>query len=624
MTAVLDAIWRESITAVRAIPAPVSYVDFARTIVLPDGSSQGRTYNPDSHPAQLAILQAMDGGTYFAPKPFREIAVAKPVQDGGSLVTLIPLLRRVICQRQTVLLAFPSLDSAKDIWTTKVLPILASYGGQEPEGGGGSKGGAARVVTLPDGGRFLLRAAGGRGESQQASVTGDALCIDEADDWPDLHRIELIGKRLEEAPDPLLMLVCTVKKPTGSLIISAVEEGTDSRLHYACPTCGAFQTMSMDSVRYERHDQACVGGSARYVCVACGTAHLESAWREMLRRWLVVHRGQTVDGVGDAARVVGPIPETPRFGIRWSRLESPRKSLHTLCASHARATWYLNDRFDHGPMRSFVQDYMTRGYTDDIDGGRTDLVEGKLIESSNMAGYNRGEIPSECDLVTVGVDIQLRRHYWLAVAFDADDSWYVIDWGRDAIAGDMEQPKPEQRIDGLERIDTLMRTGWRSSKGVLIPFAACDTGFRPDELRPWIAEHRQRWMAAKGAGEELVSRMVKPPHGTRVAFEEGVYDLRKQTDSPDGVQLFVSADDVLDRVASDWQSARGHLPRDIDSELVRHLTGMKPGTKKRWEPRGGRHDYLDCLVYGIGLARCKRGTPPPPNRRYGAIKQIGA
>uniref|UniRef100_UPI0017CAFAED terminase gpA endonuclease subunit n=1 Tax=Methylibium sp. TaxID=2067992 RepID=UPI0017CAFAED len=426
--------------------------------------------------------------------------------------------------------------------------------------------------------------------------------------------------------DPLLMLVCTVKKAEGSLILAAVEEGTGSRLHYACPDCGAFQPMEWTSVRYTRADQACVGGSARYVCVGCGVAHGEDGWRLMLSRWLVVHRGQSIDGTGERALVCGPIPDTPRFGLRWTRLESPRKSLHTLCAAHARATWYLADRFEHGPMRSFVQDYLTASYDGDASDGRTDIVEGTLIERAGLSTYRRGEVPEGCTLATIGVDVQLRRHYWLAVAFDADDAWHVVDWGRDAVAGDMEQPSLEQRHAGLDRIDSLARTGWKCGTAVLMPFVACDTGFRPEELRPWIAQRRTRWIAAKGAGDELVSRMVKAPLGSRSDargdFEEGCYDVRRQDESPDRCQIFVAADDMLDRIASDWQSGRGHLPSDVDRELLRHLTGMKPGTKRRWEPRGDRHDFLDCLVYALAVARWRRASAGPP-RRYGVLKPIG-
>jgi phage terminase large subunit GpA-like protein len=270
-------------------------------------------------------------------------------------------------------------------------------------------------------------------------------------------------------------------------------------------------------------------------------------------------------------------------------------------------------------MRSFVQDYMTKPYQEDVD-GRLDLEEGTLAGVANASIYRRGEIPEGCDLVTLTADIQLRRHYWLSVAFDAEDRWHIVDWGRDAICGDMEQPNVDQRHAGLARLDDLARGGWKTGDGkVLLPHGGIDTGFKPEELRPWIARNRQRWLAIKGAGEELVSRMVRAPIGTRQTYEERWYDLRKQEESPDRMQLFVAADDILDRIAADWKSGRANLPADADRELIRHLTGMRPGEKKRWEPRGDRHDFLDCLIYALALARYRRSIKPQSPVKYGVV-----
>jgi len=224
------------------------HAGFCKRIVLPDGREAGQTLSLKGHPAQEAILRALDSGKY------RKFAWAKPVQDGGTLVMFLPLLRRAVVERQKVVLAYPSVDAAKDIWSTKLWPILASYGGQSPETGGGSKGGAARLVKLPGGGMFMLRAAGGRGESGQASITGDVLGVDEVDDWPDLHRLELISRRITESPDPLAVFCCTVKRDgvkgseNYSLILQLVEEGTNGHLEYPCPACEEFQRMEWERI----------------------------------------------------------------------------------------------------------------------------------------------------------------------------------------------------------------------------------------------------------------------------------------------------------------------------------------------------------------------------------------
>jgi hypothetical protein len=166
-----------------------SYVEFARTIVLPDGKSKQLHYRPESHQCQLHFLQELDRHSWA------ECTLAKPVQDGGTLVTIIPMFRRVIHQHQTVVLAYPTQDSVSDIWTTKVVPILLAYGGQAAsKNNAGMSGGAPRVVQFTTGGQFILRSSGGRGQSGQASVTGDGLMLDELDDFDSLHRAQLLCK----------------------------------------------------------------------------------------------------------------------------------------------------------------------------------------------------------------------------------------------------------------------------------------------------------------------------------------------------------------------------------------------------------------------------------------------
>ncbi len=635
----LACLWSESAIAILPMAPPESYVAFAESITLPDGRGKHGPYVPATHPAQLAILQAMDGGTYFAPQPYRDIAIAKPVQDGGSLVSVVPLLRRVIRQRQAALIAFPSLDSAKDVWTTKVHPILQAYGGQEPESGGGSKGGAARVITLPNGGRFFLRAAGGRGESQQASVTGDALCIDEVDDWPDLHRIELITKRLEEAGDPLLILVCTVKRqlPERSLILSAVAEGTASRLHYACPDCAAYQPMEWEAVKYKPDGPACVGGTAQIVCQSCGSHWNEDGRRAALARWLVVHRGQTVvDG-----QVVGPIPDTARFSLTWSRLESPRKTLQSLCASHARAAWFIASQQDHGPMRSFHQDYLTRQYIEPKDTTLPDAISVDLLMArsalakgwattpdADREGAERhfsrhlAETPVGAQWCIPSVDVQGDRCYWLLMAGDKEGRTWDQAWGYEHFDRERAEMNRQQLHAVLDRIDGLVG----DLRGdLVVPYRGVDANFKTDDVLSWLESH-PAWWPVYGASAKKAARMQRA--GRRVKDHPGILYLRR-TDGwrlkQDRCHIDTNPVRLLAQRAFllPWgQPGAAHLPAGLtrspsDLNYLQHLCG------ELWDERtmtwvkpkgGGRHDYLDCRTYCTALNKLHlltvNKTPP--------------
>src|SRR6056297_382295 len=96
--------------------------EYAKCVILPDGDFAGSTYNPDIHPAQSIIFDMLDEGATW-------ISILKPVQDGGSLASFVPMMRRAHLMAQTVIIAYPTLDKAKDAWSTKVWPMLEAQGG---------------------------------------------------------------------------------------------------------------------------------------------------------------------------------------------------------------------------------------------------------------------------------------------------------------------------------------------------------------------------------------------------------------------------------------------------------------------------------------------------------------
>lgn len=602
----------QRLARLRPPPRARRFVEFAPTMLLPDGEAAGLHWDPDTEPMQAAWVRECDN-------PLWQVMVSvQPSQRGKSLKgTALPILHAITERRQSVAYVMPTKEKLDQQWQEKLKPMIegCGFGGWLPEKGPGARGGKPASLTLRDpiskvraASLFFLAAGAGGKETSLASVTAPVVVVDEADDLVSEAHLGLAFRRTRSFGDDYrVYIVSTVNERhdrDAHPVLIFYERGSRSRLHYPCVHCGGYQPLEWANVVANLD-------APGYRCEHCAVIWSENDRHRALDRWRLVHAGQAVAADGT---VTGPAPTGRWFSLLGSDLEYHRASLRQIVAEHANAQRAL-ERGDRAPLRQFYQKVLCRVLADDAD-ARPDLVESTLLQIAGSSTYRRGEAPPTCDLVTCGVDVQLRRHYWLVVGFDERDAWYILDWGRDAVAGDLETPKPEQRRDGLDRIDTMLRTGIPAGPDRrLLPFAALDTGFRPEETRPWIAERRARWIAAKGAGEELVSRMVRAPLGKRRDFEEGVFDLRDQDESPDHLQIFVAADDLLDRIAADWQAGRGHLPADVDAELVRHLTGMRPGVKKRWEPRGSRHDLLDCLVYAIALARYRRvvarRTPPP-------------
>jgi phage terminase large subunit GpA-like protein len=614
----LADLWRSTVPVILPQPPAPPHVEYARTLVLPDGRRKGDHYNPATHPPQMAVLRALDAG-------YRRVYLAKPVQDGGTLVALIPLFRRAIACNQTVVLAYPTMDSAKDIWTTKIMPVLVAKGGQEPESGGGSKGGAPRVVTLPGGGRFILRGAGGKGESGQASVTGDVVCVDEVDDWTDLHRIVLVEQRIEESADPLYLRICTVKQ-NPSLILMSLEEGTNSRLHYACPHCGHYQPLEWKNVTYVPNEQVCVAGTAVIVCTHCAcTWNEEDRQKALSGEALVVHKGQsieheTVDGIAVSARVIGPVPETPIFSLRWTRIESPRHSLHKLCSAHASATWAAA-RGNYGPMKSFVQDYLTEVYEEPAAVG--EITNAGLSAISARATYDKRICPQWVHSIIVAVDVQGDRHYWLAMGFGDDDRAAIIDWGYEQLVPSTDPipdrtPTPADRRRTNERIDALRREGWQiegTQNRMPAVAVGIDVGYAADELVPWIAGHPD-WYAVNGCGKDTLQT-----RGAKRIKLDVILSSWLDVTQPEGwpIRLHkINSHNVHTEVhagllRSPESPAAIWLPRGLakNDVLCLHLSGEiwdTTGDKPYWREVRKRHDFLDCAKYARALGRLYQFT----------------
>jgi hypothetical protein len=497
-----------------------SYFDFAKTMILPEGKSRGRSMllaedsAQPNHPAQLCTLAALDAG-------YQEVVVAKPVRDGGTQVALVPMFRRAIKEKQRSLLAYPTMDSSKDIWGTKVGPTLEAYGGQEILDGGGSRGGAARLVKLPDGGEFMLRSAGGRGQSGQAAVHGDVIMLDELDDWEDEETILNMVKRVADSPSILVIYISTVKNDTDSKILKRLRLGTDTHLEFPCVHCGAFQRLVWLRVNLVK---------ATYCCEHCPAEWSEADRRASLRNWKRVDKN----------------PGAKAFSISWTCLDSPLVTLHNEIHGTAALPGYLAALHqvevlgDHSQMRSFKRDRLCQVYTDDTqdEDGTNIVIDRKYLSDRSMAFgwavpvvdlhpeklWSRyvTEVPAEAEQVMVAVDVQGNRLYWDAVAFNMVGSEWDIAWGQERCrmhqVGNTWEPEPWGPGD---LIQTLDRTAAFIATITTLPMIApmVDTRYETEEIAIWLKNNRS-WRGVVGVDS------IREPAGEMEETAEIIRDLR--------------------------------------------------------------------------------------------------
>lgn len=580
---------------------PMTHREFCSQIIIPDGDLKGQPLDPDIHPAQREYIRAVDSG-------YRKTVLLKPTQDGGSLITSVPIIKRAVREGQTCIIAYPTLDKAKAIFADKWMPVLAGFGGTTFTRGGGSRGGVAPEMRLPGGGKFLLRKEGGRGESSQASDTADASQVDEVDDWRDLHRVKLIGERLNRAADPFLGYVSTLKKDTGSIILQMYEDPscTQSVMEYPCHACGDYHWLTWPQVDVEREV---------YVC-----PHCQADWSETQR--LASLR---------VARRHDERPAAPAFSLRWTALESPfsvmvegRKLpvLRGLCALFRAATAKAAV-MEYGPIRSFYRDRLTQPFIEPEPEG--EITAAGLARCSERSTVNKRTVPAWALFLVMTQDVQGDRHYWMVVAHGPDERWAVVDWGYEMlVAGDERAPTPEDRRRVLGLIRDLANEGWPVEGGEsrLHPVQrGVDGGYLPDELAAWV-QGEPAWKFLRGVGQDNLKHAAGGAEKTLPAEIRATRAL--QAVRPPGWRIYwwkidghhfrKLAHAALLRHAD--QPASGLVPRGLKANdaLLLHLSGEvweegEPGKKAYWREVRKRHDWLDCLVYNLALALLHRHAP---------------
>ncbi len=600
-------------------PTPSAW---AGTAVLPDGDRKGQTYDPQLHPPQAAIWAACDAGA-------SHITIVKPVQDGGSLIAFLLMLHRVCALGQTAIMAYPTLTAARDAWTKKLAPILGAID-MLPKRGGGSSGGASSIFQIPGGGSIIIRSAGGRHESGQASATGDVLIPDEVDDWPDMRRVKLIEQRITKSQDPLVVFISTVKRDgegkDASHILRMYEEGTQTRLEYPCPHCGKFQTLEWERVNQE---------TAQIACEGCGVLMSDGERLAMLPHWRRVDK-----------------TKSGQFSIMWTALDSPfpivingkkRPILQGLCDEwrYAETQAALGD---HSFARQFYRDRLCRPYRADLnldDDGHTSIpTRNRLAALSTRSPYaldvDRSEqdgdsvhlshIPDWCEHTTVAVDVQRGgdrapgRLYFEAIS-RGNGKGAITGYGSVTASPQGRQPTRAELHAALDRLDGILRD-WNPAAAIVA--RGVDVGDRQDELLPWIQAHRD-WRAIKGTGPLKATEPGDRPGWLYLRQQAGGWALR-----------LIETRGALRVVHGELLTEALLLPRGLnrESSIIRHLCASVEFMPDRWseKPRDrvhhpewqARDDLGQCAAYARALAyewESRQGHHGP-RRKYGAIKPI--
>ncbi len=621
-------------------PAPRPLMEFAGTLKLVETKRRGEaaaSYDPKSHPAQWYILTAVQAGLS------QKYVILGPTQDGKTLVTVIvPMLYVLTELQQPAIYGAPDMKLAADTLSEKILPMMAASGMSHflPQDGAGSQGGTnVSTIHFHGAATLFLMGAGGKNQSGQASRTACYVFKDEVDSIKP-KMLPLMDRRTDVFDDlARIFETSTIKDDRTSRILLRYADSTRGRLWFACPRCGRFQTFEWSRVKCDDTDDLTARDTVRLHCAFAECDHpMTEADRQqaIASDHRLVQGDQTVDAQGV---VTGDAPRSLTFGLRWTALDSPLKSLPKL-AVEFRAAKLKAAASDHEDLRNFYRDRLTEAYTGDLD-QTVELSLALIYQRSAASHYQAGDVPPGVEYLTAAVDQQARWLYWVVRGYSlANDAGsferYLIAAGVEQLQhidgpmagqplGPKDEPTQEQRHAALERVARLMANGFPKDGVPMVPIRkALDVGMWLTDVRPWLARSPD-WTGVAGRGAAQVLRQLGATSGNRLVFIPGVVDVRQQQDAYGVWALWlIDADKVRGSVHNGLLMEpgtpgcgyvfRGIAKRSATEWIARHLVGEyrvrdEASGEVTWEKRSSdaRVDILDGCVYAdaVGIAHAE-------------------
>lgn len=594
---------------------PPPLIEFVRQFRWTEGFTvkrgEGDQIDPTKHVPHYLALQAI-GDALNGRGRYRHIVAPKCTQDGGTWIFVtMPLLYCTTQLGHPAVAGFPDMRLAGVAWRQKMRAPIMKAGRSTwlPTEGPGSDGNSTPVEVALCSVPLYFIGGGASNEAGQAMLSGMLLTRDERDAMEPAIA-ELMSSRTGGFDNRAVIIdISSIKADIeeDSQIWQEFLLSTAFRLAWPCPHCGGYQLWDWDRMRCDRTSQRTAMETVHLLC-----AH-EDCKRPItdaqriaamnLSTYRLVGRGQELQRDGSVA---GIIPDTTSWGLLWSALDSPIKSLAKLAEEYWAAEQALRIG-EHAKMRAFYRDRLCCFYKG-AAAGSANLDATNLALRSARSTYARRVVPPGATFVTVAGDVQEHELWWLAIAHGPGNRWWIIDFGRQVVGtGDgREEPSIEDRMEALDAVAAQVGAGWSDAEGKLFQplMKAWDSRYKAAIVKDWIAEQNGSWLQVRGSGEGQHS---EKPSGRRITRIEGWIDVREIDDQTiiHYAESNCIKDILQEALARDvGVLGAGHLYQGeaADGYLIKQLTSERKidGT---WVKKKRDNHLWDCAVYNLSLGK---------------------
>lgn len=401
-------------------------------IVLVSGPYAGRKFSCDRQPMARVWLDLLDEVSPDGAAAYSEAVITGGSQSGKTLIGfVIPVLYHLFEVGETVIAAVPDDATMRDKWERDLMPIISRsrYRRLLPTQGAGSHGGLATMMTFANGAVLRWMTATGSDKSR-ANFTSRVICFTETDGFDSIASTSQEASKIKQIEararsyamrQRRIYKECTVTTKDGHTW-QRYNQGTATRLMTPCRHCGEYVALEREHlIGHElARSEVEAGQQSHFVCSSCGEAWSEDDRQWSQNRMVPVHRGQTVDASGT---VTGERPATYTLGFRWSAVNNLLVPAHDVGVDEFRARHAADQDDAEREMSQFI---WCVPYESDI-GDTDDLVEAQVVR--NSVAYGRGVLPPNTQWVTVGVDVNRTVLHFTCIAWRANGSAHIVDYG---------------------------------------------------------------------------------------------------------------------------------------------------------------------------------------------------
>lgn len=546
---------------------------------LPETSAEPGRWSPDRAPYQPAIMNALN-------EPgVKKVSLMCAAQVGKTIILLAIICYFIDLDPCSMLMTQPTSDMAEIFSKEKLSSAITNVKPVASKIVQKSRNASSTILMKMFSGGFL-RLCGANSPSALASMSIRLYLGDEIDKYPasagkEGDPVQLATERTSTFWNSLVFLVSTPSIKDNSRIEAEFEQ-SDKRYPFVnCPHCGHEHRLQWGNFEYagKGTEEADPLSGVYFVCPSCNGLIEEKHKTKLITdlRWVATAK-----------------PKTPgNVGFQLSRFYSPWVRWLDIALSYEAA------RHDLQQLQVFWNATLGLPFEKAI-GEKLDWE--KLRDRAKLSKYQSGEIPSDCLLLTAGVDVQADRLEVAVWGWGKGEQGWLIDY--QVITGDPLDSKTWDELAKVTQHEYKHETG----ATLRVRSACIDSGYLTQEVYSQVRRYKYlHWFAIKGvAGDK--------PLVSRPSFQEINY---KGEQIKKGVQLYkIGVDTAKESLYARSQiSTPGekylNFPNNLDSKWFEGFSSEVQVTKHQngrpyivWEKISGvRNEPLDTSIYAWAAAR---------------------